>query len=78
MRNDKVREEYRRTLENLHKPGYLGDPEMVEALNQYDAAKAAVRSTKYILWSVIVAAIAAVASAISAGFSAYAVWWPKK
>jgi len=23
MRNDKVREEYRRTLENLHKPGYL-------------------------------------------------------
>jgi len=24
MRNDKVREEYRRTLENLHKPGYLG------------------------------------------------------
>jgi len=50
---------------------------MVELLAQFDAAYATVRGTKYMLWSVMFAAIAAVASAISAGFSAYAVWWPK-
>jgi len=50
----------------------------IEGLAQLDAADATVRSAKYMLASVIVAAVAAVASAISAGFSAYASWWPKK
>lgn len=73
-----TREQYRRMLEDRCNRGDLDPPEMLEALAQLDAANASVRSTKYMLWSVIVATIAAVASAISAGFSAYAVWWPKK
>jgi ABC-type glycerol-3-phosphate transport system permease component len=65
-------------LENQYNSGTLGRREMTEAIAQYDIAQATVRSARYMLWSVIVAAIAAVASAISAGFSAYAIWWPKK
>ena len=75
--SDKLREEFRRMLQNSCDNGTITRTEMVELLAQLDAAQATVRSTKYMLWSVIVAAIAAVASAISAAFSAYAVW-PKK
>jgi hypothetical protein len=74
---ERTREEYRQILENRYNSGTLGAKEMTEALSQYDMARATVRSTKYMLWSVIVASIPAVASAISAAFSAYAVS-PKK
>ena len=75
--SDKVREQYRQTLENQYKSGTLGHTEMVDALARFDASQATVRSTGIHAWSVIVAAISAVASAISAAFSAYAVW-PRK
>jgi ABC-type glycerol-3-phosphate transport system permease component len=74
---EKTREEYRQFLENQYNAGTLGLRAMTEALAQYDTAHATIRSTKYMLSSVIVASISAVASAISAAFSAYAVW-PKK
>jgi septal ring factor EnvC (AmiA/AmiB activator) len=44
---------------------------------QKAAADAATINAQYMLWSVIVAAIAAVASALSAVATAYSVW-PKK
>jgi septal ring factor EnvC (AmiA/AmiB activator) len=44
---------------------------------QKAAADAATNNAHYMLWSVIVAALAAVASAISAVATAYSVW-PKK
>jgi outer membrane protein TolC len=78
MRNHPIREEYRKMLENQFNSGTLSRAEMAVALAQFDSAQATVRSAKYMLASVIVAAIAAVASAISAGFSAYVIWWPKK
>ena len=61
-------------LENRYKSGTLGKEEMTVAIVQYDAAKATARSAGYMLWSVIIAAIAAIASALSAALSAYAVW----
>ena len=75
--SDKAREQYRQFLENRYEHGMMTRVEIIEALAEFDSAQAAVRSSKYVLWSVIVAAIAAVASAISAALSAYAVW-PKK
>lgn len=55
-------------LENQFNGGTLSRREMAEALVQYDAAMATARTPKYMFWSVIVAAISAVASAISAAF----------
>lgn len=78
MRSDRTREEHRKRLENQYNSGTLTHTAMTDALAQFDAAQATVRNAQYMLASVIVAAIAAVASAISAGFSAYVVWWPKK
>jgi hypothetical protein len=50
---------------------------MRNVLRRVSAADAATNNAHYMLWSVIVAAIAAIASAISAITTAYSVW-PKK
>jgi ABC-type glycerol-3-phosphate transport system permease component len=73
----KAREQYRQMLVNQYNAGELGVREMADALAQLDAMEATLRGTKYMFWSVIVAALSAVASAISAACSAYAVW-PRK
>jgi ABC-type glycerol-3-phosphate transport system permease component len=74
---DKTREQYRQILENRFEGGTMSRTQIIELLSQYDALQATVRNSKYALWSVIIATVAAVASAISAAFSAYAVW-PKR
>ena len=69
------------SLDHLTAKAEMTRRQMVSSIDatiaQKAAADAATNNAQYMLWSVVVAAIAAVASAISAVAAAYSVW-PKK
>jgi hypothetical protein len=56
--------------------GLLSASEMVEAITAYDSSRAKTRNASYALISILMAAVAAIASAIAVFFAAVSVWRP--
>ena len=74
---DSVRDQLAKMYEGSFNSGEIDRAGIIKGLAEYDAMTAAKRNAKYMLWSVIVAAFSAFASAVSAALAAYAVW-PRK
>jgi ABC-type glycerol-3-phosphate transport system permease component len=74
---DPVRDQLNEMYERMFNSGQIQRTDIIKGLAEYDAMAAGKLNAKYMLWSVIVAAFSALASAVSAALAAYTVW-PKK